>query len=70
LLVKRQQGQQARDTTVAVAERMDAKKIQNERADGHKRRDVILINGVTIDEAEFVHGGGRGFGRNAFETDG
>ena len=69
VLVERQQREQARDATVAVAERMDAKKIQNERADGHERRDVVLIDGVAIDEAEFIHGGGRGFGGNAFEAD-
>ena len=48
---------------------MDAKEIENERADGHERRNVVLINGVAIDDAEFIHGGERGFGGNAFETD-
>ena len=28
-----------------------------------------MINRVAIDEAEFAHGGGRGFGGNAFEPD-
>ena len=44
-------------------------KIQNQCADGHERGDVVLINGVAIDEAEFIHGSGRGFGGNAFEAD-
>ena len=69
VLVKREQGQEAGHAPVAVAERMDAKEIENECADGHERRDVVLIYGVAIDEAEFVHGGGRGLGGNAFETD-
>jgi hypothetical protein len=69
LLVDGQQREQARDAAIAVAERMDAKKIQHQRADGDERRDVILINGVAIDEAKFIHGSGRGFGGNAFETD-
>ena len=69
VLVKREQGKETGHRPIAVAERMDAKEIENERADGNKRRDVILVNGVAIDQAEFVHGGGRGFGGNAFETD-
>ena len=32
-------------------------------------RDAILVDSVAIDEAEFIHGGGRGFGRYTFETD-
>ena len=48
---------------------MNAEEIENERADGNERRDVVLINGVTIDEAEFIHSGGRGFRRNALEPD-
>ena len=69
VLVERQQREQAGDAPVAVAERMDAEEIQHERADGHERRDVVLVDGVAIDEAEFIHGGGRGFGGNAFEPD-
>lgn len=69
VLVKCEQGQEAGHAPIAVAERMDAKEIENERADGHERRDVVLINGMAIDESEFVHGGGRAFGGNAFETD-
>ena len=59
LLVEREQGEQARHPAVAIAERMNAKEIENQGADGNKRRDVILINGVAIDEAEFIHCGGR-----------
>jgi hypothetical protein len=69
LLVEREQSEQARDATVAVAERMNAEEIENERADGNERRDVILINGVMIDEAEFIYGGGRGSRGNTFEPD-
>ena len=69
VLVEREQGQEAGHPPIAVAEWMDAKEIENERADGNERRDVILINGVAIDQAEFVHGGGRGFGGDTFETD-
>ncbi len=45
VLVKREQGQEAGHSSISVAKRMDAKKIKNERADGHERRDVVLING-------------------------
>jgi hypothetical protein len=31
---------------------MDAEKIQHERADGHERRDAVLVDGVAIDKAE------------------
>ena len=43
VLVQREQGEQARHASVAVAEWMDAKEIKDERADGHERRDVVFV---------------------------
>jgi len=48
---------------------MDAKEIKDERSDGNQGRDVILINGVAIDQAEFIHGGRRDFRGDTFATD-
>ena len=68
MLVECQQGKQAGDATVAVPKRVDAEEVEHKRADGHERWDMVLVDGVAIDEAEFIHGGGRGFGGDAFET--
>jgi len=70
VLVKRQQCEQTRDATIAVAERMNAEKVEDQRGDGDERRNVVLIQRVTVEQAEFVHGGGGLLRRNAFETDG
>ena len=68
MLVKRQQREQAGDAAIAVTERVDAEEIEHECADGHEGRDAVLIDGVPIDETEFIHGGWRGFGGDTFET--
>lgn len=69
LLVERQQREETGDTAVAVSKRVDAEKIEHERADGDERQDMVLVDGVAIDKAEFLHGGGRGFGGHTFEPD-
>lgn len=47
---------------------MDAKKVQHKCGNGDQRRDVVLIERMAIEQAEFSHGGGRLFCRNALET--
>ncbi len=69
LLVEREQRKEAGDAAVAVSKWVDTKEVEHERADGHERRDAVLVDGVTIDETEFVHGSRRGFGGNALESD-
>ncbi len=68
VLVERQQREQAGDAAIAVTERVDAKEIEHECPDGHERRNLVLVDGVAIDEAEFIHGSWRGFGGDARET--
>ena len=68
MLVERQHGKQTGDAAVAVTKRVHAQEIEHERADGHERWDMVLVDGVAMDEAEFIHGVGRGFGGDTFET--
>ena len=52
VLVKCQQGELPRYSAVAVPERVDAKKIQDEGGDGDERRDILLVKGVLVMLAE------------------
>jgi hypothetical protein len=56
VLVKRQQREQARHAAIAIAKRMDAKKIKDESGNGDDWRDIVLIERVPVEQAEFVHG--------------
>jgi hypothetical protein len=48
---------------------MDAEEVEHERGQGEERRDVVLIERVAVEQAEFIHGGGRLFCRQAAEDD-
>lgn len=68
VLVQRQQGEESGHAPVAVAEGMDAGEVQHQRGGGDERWDVFLFQGMAVEQAEFIHGGGCLFGRDAFEA--
>ena len=47
---------------------MDASEVEHERGGGDERRNTLLIERVTVEQTQFVHGCGRLFGGNTFET--
>ena len=67
LLVEREQSEQAGDATVTVAERMDAKEIQDQ-CGGCDRHNVLLVQRVAVKQAEFIHSGRRGLCADAAKS--
>ena len=58
LLIERQQREQAGDSAIALSKRVDAEEVEHERPDSHERRNIILVDGVAIDETKFTTAAG------------
>src|SRR2546426_4916900 len=64
MLVQGEEGEEPRDAAVAVAERMDAQKIEDERRHGHKWRSAALVYGLSIQQTQLIDGRGCRSGRD------
>jgi hypothetical protein len=69
VVIEGEYGEQTRHATVAVAEGMYAKVIENQTGNGDQRRYMLLIEGVVVEETKLLHGRRRGSHGNGTEPE-